>query len=176
MKTTKCMIIAAVSWILTLWISKIFIVSLFYKFANAPDTQHIFGTIGTWLATFFGETFGGLFSNYGGYVIGVFELITSLVLLSPAVFFFLKKMSIMEMVPSRKMLHSTGGIMATAVMTGAAFFHLVSPLGIEVLNEGQSDGGALFYMAVSIIFSGLILFVINGCFVGKKSLCGSSCS
>ena len=51
--------------------------------------------------------------------------------------------------------------MASAVMAGAVFFHLVSPLGIEVLHDGQSDGGSLFYAALSILILGLVLFGIN---------------
>ena len=54
-----------------------------------------------------------------------------------------------------------GGLMASSVMAGAVFFHLVSPLGIEVLHNGESDGGSLFYAAVSILILGLLLFSIN---------------
>ncbi len=46
-------------------------------------------------------------------------------------------------------------------MTGAAFFHLVTPLGIEVLHEGKSDGGSLFYAAVSILILGIVLAALN---------------
>ena len=46
-------------------------------------------------------------------------------------------------------------------MAGAVFFHLFTPLGIEVLHEGQSDGGSLFYAAVSILVLGIVLFLIN---------------
>ena len=51
--------------------------------------------------------------------------------------------------------------MAAGVMAGAVFFHLVSPLGVEVLHDGKSDNGSLFYAAVSILILGLILFVTN---------------
>ncbi len=51
--------------------------------------------------------------------------------------------------------------MAAVVMAGAVFFHLVTPLGIEVLHQGKSDGGSLFYAAVSILIFGIIMFVIN---------------
>ena len=46
-------------------------------------------------------------------------------------------------------------------MAGAVFFHLATPLGVEVLHEGKSDGGSLFYAAVSILVLGLLMFVIN---------------
>ncbi len=51
--------------------------------------------------------------------------------------------------------------MAAIVMAGAVFFHLFTPLGIEVLHQGKSDGGSLFYAALSILVSGVIMFVIN---------------
>ena len=47
-------------------------------------------------------------------------------------------------------------------MAGAVFFHLVTPLGIVVLHEGKSDGGSLFYAALSILVMGIVMFFING--------------
>ena len=47
--------------------------------------------------------------------------------------------------------------MASAVMAGAVFFHLATPLGINVLG----DGGLLFGMAVSVLVLGIVLFIIN---------------
>ena len=89
------------------------------------------------------------------------ELITSIVLLIPALFWVLKKIGLLRCAPSRSLMHAIGGLMAFGVMTGAAFFHLFTPLGIEVIHEGQSDGGSLFYAAVSIVILGFILFVTN---------------
>ena len=74
-------IVAVISWIIVLWSSFVFLSSLPYKFTGAPETQHIFGTIGAWLGGFLGSGIGGLFSNLGGYIIGSFELLTSIVLL-----------------------------------------------------------------------------------------------
>jgi len=45
--------------------------------------------------------------------------------------------------------------------SGAAFFHLFTPLGIKVIHEGKSDNGSLFFAAVSIIVLGLVLAFIN---------------
>jgi hypothetical protein len=61
-------------------------------------------------------------------------------------------------------------------MTGAAFFHLATPLGIEVLHNGQSDGGSLFYAAVSILVLGLVLAAINlpQWFAARSSVSSSS--
>lgn len=149
------------SWIIVAWISKVFLLSLPYKFTLHPDTQHIFGTIGAWMSGLIGDTIGTLFANYGSYAVGSVELITTLILLSPFVFWVLKKAKLLQCVPSRSLMHAAGGLMAAGVMGGAAFFHLFTPLGIEVIHEGQSDGGSLFYAAVSILVLGFVLFIAN---------------
>ena len=79
------------------------------------------------------------FALYGGYVIGSFELLASILLILPL------------------FTRPLGGLLATALMTGAIFFHLFTPLGVNV----QGDGGQLFYMACSIWISGLILFFLH---------------
>ena len=158
MKISKTSIL---SWVIVLWISKVFLLSLPYKFTLHPDTQHIFGVIGQWMKGFIGETGGSLFMNYGSYAVGSVELITSLILLSPALFFVLKKIGIVENPISIHLLHAVGGALASMVMAGAAFFHLFTPLGVEVIHEGQSDGGSLFYAAVSIVILGAFMAVIN---------------
>ncbi len=150
-----------ISWILVLWICKVFITSLFYKFTGHPDTVYIFTVIGNWLQGFLGETLGAAFAAYGAYLIGSWELLTSLVLLSPALFWIIGRITGTEGLPQRSTLHCIGGLMASAVMSGAVFFHLVSPLGVEVFHEGKGDGGSLFYAAVSILVSGIILFILN---------------
>lgn len=152
---------ATASWIIALWMCYVFLGSLPYKFTRHPDTQHIFGTIGDWLGTFLGSGVGQLFSDFGSYVIGSFELLTSIVLLLPALLWVLSRLNGSYFGITRRRFHMIGGLMASAVMAGAVFFHLVSPLGVEVLHEGQSDGGSLFYAAVSILVLGLVLFAIN---------------
>ena len=57
------------SWLSVLWIARVFLTSIPYKFTQSPDTQHIFGTIGTWLGGFFGEGLGSAFAQFGPYVI-----------------------------------------------------------------------------------------------------------
>ncbi len=152
---------AVASWMIVLWMCYIFLSSLPYKFTKHPDTQHIFGTIGDWLGTFLGNGIGKLFSDFGSYVIGSFELLTSIVLLLPALLWVLSRLNGSFFGVTRRRFHVIGGLMASAVMAGAVFFHLVSPLGVEVLHQGQSDGGHLFYAAVSILVLGLVLFAIN---------------
>lgn len=125
-------------WILALWIAFVFIQSLFFKFADAPETVHIFTTIGTWLGMEW-------FANYGGYIVGTVELIASILLFIP---------------PTQVI----GAALAIGVMTGAIFFHLVSPLGVVVVNEAmgvESDGGTLFIMACSVWIAGWIILFLR---------------
>jgi len=149
------------SWMTTLWIAKVFLFSLPYKFTLHPDTQHIFGIIGNWMKDYIGETSGNFFMNYGSYFIGSAELFTALILLSPALFFALNKINVMKSQPNPFLTRIVGGLLASAIMTGAVFFHLFTPLGIRVIHEGKSDGGSLFYAAASIVILGLAMALVN---------------
>ncbi len=154
-------VVAIISWVIVAWMCFIFLGSLPYKFTNHPDTQHIFSTIGDWLGTFLGSGIGSLFTQFGAYAVGGFELITSLVLLIPALLWVKSRAGGKPFGNTRRRWHQIGGLMASAVMAGAVFFHLVSPLGIEVLHQGESDGGSLFRAAASILVLGIVLFVMN---------------
>ena len=154
-------IVAIASWVIVIWICKVFLFSLPYKFTGHPDTQHIFGTIGSWMSGILGQGIGQAFSQYGAYVVGGFELVTSIILLSPALFWLISLTGKAGYPGVRARIHKYGGLMASAVMAGAVFFHLFTPLGIEVLHEGKSDGGSLFYAAVSILLLGIVLFAMN---------------
>ncbi|MCH9665731.1 MAG: hypothetical protein K0U41_07810 [Gammaproteobacteria bacterium] len=133
------MIKKLITWVLSLWIAFVFVQSLFFKFTNSPETQYIFGTIAAWMNTTFLYPFSELFAYNGGYVIGGFELIASLLLIIPG------------------LTRSLGALLAVALMTGAIFFHTFTPLGINV----QGDGGVLFYMACSVWVSGLIIVYLQ---------------
>lgn len=150
------------SWVVVAWICKVFLLSLPYKFSGHPDTQHIFGIIGLWMQDTVSTDIGLWFAEHGATAVGSVELLTSLLLLSPIVFFGLKKLNVMTETPSRALIHALGGLLSAGVMAGAMFFHLITPLGVEVLHNGQSDGGSLFYAAVSIFIFGLILAAVNG--------------
>jgi len=147
------------SWALVAFIVSVFLPSLIFKFSGAPETQHIFGTIGKWMAGFLGQTIGGIFSAIGGYVIGTFELIASITLLLPAIVWLKNKFNKSGQTRqiNRQKLHAWGGLLSSALMGGAIFFHLFSKLGINVNN----DNGALFFSAVAVFFSGIILFLMN---------------
>ncbi|MYJ52068.1 MAG: hypothetical protein F4093_05290 [Gammaproteobacteria bacterium] len=159
--TLKKFLVPLISWCIVVWICKVFLTSIPYKFTNHPDTQHIFGTIGDWMGEVFFEWLGTFFAQFGPYLVGSFEILTSLVLIAPAIYWSLGLLGMSRSQGVRQKFHQCGGLMASAVMTGAAFFHLFTPLGIEVLHQGESDGGSLFYAAVSIVFLGIVLFLLN---------------
>lgn len=157
----KSRLITLFSWVVVAWTCKVFLSSLPYKFSGHPDTQHIFSTIGTWMSSTLSSGLGDWFTQYGAYAVGSAELLVSTLLLLPILFFILKKLSIIRKAPERALVHSIGGVLAAGIMAGAAFFHLITPLGIEVLHNGQSDHGSLFYAAVSILLLGIIMALVN---------------
>lgn len=158
---TKKRIYTIASWIIVLWIAKVFLTSIPYKFSGHPDTMHIFSTIGSWMATTISVDLGAFFAEYGAIVVGSAELATSLLLLSPLVLLIKEKSSGQSTATLRAKIHAFGGLVSSGIMAGAVFFHLFTPLGIEVLHEGKSDGGSLFMAAVSILILGLVLCAIN---------------
>lgn len=158
----KNRIVTIFSWVVVAWVCKVFLLSLPYKFSGHPDTQHIFGTIGVWMQDVVSTNIGLWFAKYGAIAVGTVELLASLLLLSPIIFCGIKKLNLITTTPSRALIHTLGGLLSASVMAGAMFFHLITPLGIEVLHNGQSDGGSLFYAAVSIFILGLILAAVNG--------------
>ncbi len=143
----------SVSWLIALWAAYVFLGSLPYKFNGAAEPLHIFATLGAWMSGFLSETIGELFVQYGAYIIGGFELLTALVLLSPIVWW-----------QKREKLHCIGGLMASSVMAGAVFFHLFTPLGwvVKWSDNGQiqTDAG-LANAALSILLLGLVLIWLN---------------
>ena len=141
--------------VLTLYIAFVFIQSLFFKFSNSPETQYIFGTLNAWGATLgFQGLFapGGIFSQY---VVGSTELLASTLLLG-------------GLVLGWPLLHAAGALVSLGVISGAIFFHLFTPLGVQVLNtDGTRDGGELFALACGVwIASAAILFLRRGQVLG----------
>lgn len=109
-----------------------------------------------------GNTIGELFSQYGAYVVGSVELLTSILLLSPIIYWLMNRSQGSDVLRRiRARIHTIGGAMAAMVMAGAVFFHLFTPLGIAVLHNGQSDGGSLFRAALSILVLGIVLLLMN---------------
>ncbi len=158
---SPCTLAASASWALAGWSSFVFLSSLPYKFSGHTTTHHIFTTIGEWIGTTLNPGMGATFSRVGAAGVGTLELITALVLLLP-VFLWSYKAAVKRTVgPSRSLLHAVGGLLTVALMAGAVFFHLATPLGVQVVVDRVSDGGSLFRTALSVLFAGILLVVIN---------------
>ncbi|MCP4522630.1 MAG: hypothetical protein GY828_00240 [Candidatus Gracilibacteria bacterium] len=154
-----CNIHKGISVLISLWIMNVFLMSLPYKFSGHPDTQHIFSTIGQWISETVHKGLGEGFSEYAAYVIGGGELIVSILLLIPVTVILLKLFGFLKTKQVPKALFGIGGLGAALLMGGAIFFHTQTPLGVEVIHNGESDGGSLFKAAVSIFVLGITLFV-----------------
>ena len=113
--------------IFKLFIAFVFIQSLFFKFTAAPESIFIFQTIADWSGI-------ALFEPEGRLLVGTLELVASVLLFIPAFSVY-------------------GALLALGIMTGAIFFHLFTPLGIVVFD----DGGTLFAMACVVFLFSLTL-------------------
>ncbi len=132
-------------WILIIFICFVFIQSLFFKFMGSEETVIIFSTIADWMRGIGPlEVVAPLFEQYGGWVVGLAELIACILLVVSATRFW-------------------GALLTLGVMSGAIFFHLFTPLGVDrIVNAaGDTDGGVLFYMAFGVWVSALILAYMN---------------
>ncbi|MCF0042141.1 DoxX family protein [Dyadobacter fanqingshengii] len=107
------------TWLLRLASAGIMLQTLFFKFTAAPESVYIFSSLGM--------------EPWGRILVGVFELIASVLILVPRTTAY-------------------GALVGIGVMTGAIFMHLTR-LGIEV----QGDSGQLFIYAVLVMGSCLIL-------------------
>ena len=133
----------ALPWILVIYIAFVFIQSLFFKFAGSEETVIIFNTIGDWMAGNFLAPVAGAFKAYGGWTVGITELIASMLLFIPRT-------------------RVWGALIALVVISGAIFFHLFTPLGVvrTVDAMGNTDGGVLFFMACGVwVASAILLFM-----------------
>jgi hypothetical protein len=137
--------------LLALYIAFVFVQSLFFKFTDSPETRYIFeGKLEPWAA---GLGFPGLFAPGGlfnAHVIGSAELLASLLLLAGT------------FAARWRLLQALGAVLALAVISGAIFFHLFTPLGVQVVNgDGSSDGGELFALACGVWTCAAILIVLR---------------
>jgi uncharacterized membrane protein YphA (DoxX/SURF4 family) len=134
-----------IPWLLPLFVAFVFIQSLFFKFSGSVETEIIFSTIATWMSeiSLLAALSDG-FRHYGGIVIGSVELVASMLILLPKT-------------------RVWGALMGLMTMTGAIFFHLFTPLGVNriVDTAGNTDGGVLFIMACGVWLSCATLIIIN---------------
>ena len=135
----------ALTTVMVLYISIVFIQALRFKFFDSVETLHIFSTLNIWAF----DTFGieGLFlppGIFNAYVVGISEFIASIVML-------------IGLFSSRKFLIPIGALMSLGIISGAILFHLFTPLGINVLD----DGGLLFSSACGIWIMSLAIIFMN---------------
>jgi len=110
----------ALPWLLSLWIAYIFIWYLQYKFFGADGSVWLFTVLTDWLG----------FHGYEKVMrigTGTAELIAAILLFIPAA-------------------QVVGAALSLGIMSGAIFFHVVSPLGIDPYG----DGGVLFTEACTV--------------------------
>jgi uncharacterized membrane protein YphA (DoxX/SURF4 family) len=118
-------------WILSIYIAIVFVQSLFFKFTGAEESIYIFSTLRAWSGI-------SLFEPAGRWIIGSAELVASILLLTPR-------------------LRVIGAAMAIGIMTGAIYFHLFTPLGVNILG----DGGELFTLACGVWISGWVILALS---------------
>lgn len=139
--------------VLAVFVAFVFLQSLFFKFAGlfgepADITVYIFSTVGAWIASLGLVALGQAFSAYGGILIGLAELVASLLILIPKTRFW-------------------GALLGLGVMSGAIFFHIFTPLGLfpytdlSCLEPGCPQEKPLFFMAVAVWLICLYFVVKN---------------
>lgn len=107
-------------FVLSAYIAFVFMQSLFYKFTGSAESIFIFSTLRAWSGI-------ALFEPVGRWIIGLSELSASILLFIPRTRIF-------------------GAGIALGIISGAIFFHLFTPLGVEIMG----DGGLLFGMACGV--------------------------
>lgn len=131
MGTAMSKVWKVVAWVLSVFIAYIFVYYLQFKFTGHPGSTELFTTLTDWL---------GLHGHEKAMRIGTgtTELIASILLF----------------VPRTQVI---GAAMAFVIMSGAIFFHLASPLGVDPYG----DGGVLFKEACAVWASGIIIVTIR---------------
>jgi hypothetical protein len=121
----------------------VFVQSLFFKFTGSEETDIIFSTIAQWMNNVGLSFIAPIFESVGGLVIGSTELIASILLLFAG---------------TRKF----GAVLGLSVISGAIFFHLFTPLGINRVVDaaGNTDGGILFFMACGVWVSCALIYMM----------------
>ena len=122
------------NWIagaLSAWIAFIFVWYLQYKFTGDQGSVWLFTIITDWLHLHGYEKVMRIGT-------GSAELLASILLFD---------------LP----LQTVGAALAFCIMTGAIFFHLVSPLGTDPYH----DGGVLFHQAISVWIASVAIVMIR---------------
>jgi uncharacterized membrane protein YphA (DoxX/SURF4 family) len=118
-------------WPLAAYIAYIFVWYLQFKFTGHPGSTQLFTTLTDWLG-FHGHEKAMRIGT------GSAELVASILLLVPAT-------------------QVIGAGLALGIMSGAIFFHLASPLGIDPYG----DGGVLFKEACTVWLASLVILTLR---------------
>jgi hypothetical protein len=124
-------VVRLLPWVLAVWIAYVFVWYLQYKFTGAEGSRWLFTVLTDWLGV----------SGYEKPMrigTGAAELIASILC-------FIRPLQVL------------GGAMSAGIMSGAIFFHLATPLGIDPYD----DGGVLFTEAVLTLLAGLAIMWIR---------------
>jgi len=116
-------------WPFALFIAYIYVWYLQYKFTGHPGSIDLFTTLTDWLG----------FHGYEKVMrigTGSTELVASILLVIPAT-------------------QVLGGLLSLGIITGAIFFHLVSPLGVDPYG----DGGILFKEACAVWVASAVIVI-----------------
>jgi uncharacterized membrane protein YphA (DoxX/SURF4 family) len=124
-------VLGVVAWALAALIAYIFIYYLQFKFTGHQGSVDLFTTLTDWLGFQGHEKFMRIGT-------GTAELIASVLLFIPAT-------------------QAVGAALSLGIMSGAIFFHLASPLGVDPYG----DGGVLFKEACAVWLSSLAILAIR---------------
>ncbi len=123
-------ILSLAAWAMAIYIAYIFVWYLQYKFTGDDGSVWLFTVLTDWLGFHGHEKFMRIGT-------GSMELFASFLLF----------------IPRTQVL---GAALSFAIMSGAIFFHLVSPLGVDPYG----DGGVLFHEACAVwVFAAAIVAV-----------------
>jgi uncharacterized membrane protein YphA (DoxX/SURF4 family) len=124
-------VLGAFAWLLAAFNAYIFIYYLQFKFTGHPGSTELFTTLTDWLGLHGHEKFMRIGT-------GSMELVAAILLFIPAT-------------------QVVGAALSLGIMSGAIFFHLASPLGIDPYG----DGGVLFKQACTVWLSSLLILAIR---------------
>ncbi|BAF61741.1 hypothetical protein [Candidatus Vesicomyidisocius calyptogenae] len=140
-------------WLVLLLVLYVFLSSLPYTFTSyAIESLYIFFTFGAWMSYFLGGMISELFVQYSSYVINSSKLFTFLIVLSPIIFWYL-----------RKDLHFISGLMVLVMMYSVLFYLFILLNWIVKWNQNgqiQTDSG-LVNVVFSILVLGVVMFLLN---------------
>ena len=154
-------LVAALSWAIVAWTVHVLAGTSTYRLTLHPRAEHVFGTVGAWLGELLGSGIGRAFGGYAAYVFGIVELAAIVALAVPAFAWLVHRVRGVEPTWPRAWWHRLGGALAALAAAGAVCLHVLTPLGIAIVREGESDGGSLFRATASVLVASLVLVLIN---------------